>query len=204
MTRGARLEVVAGKAQGLTLEVQDDLLIGRHAEGPGRLAEDDELSRSHARISVEGTGICAIEDLGSTNGTFVNGLRIVTLQTLSEGDTIEMGGSTLVVRALPEAAAPPAPPGFAAAPPPAAPTAPQPPPPPTPPTPPDDPKPATQPLAVPPAAVIEAGGLSLRLEVDFEAREVLLALGEDSEPLRLVFDSGAWRAAQPTEKGDPA
>jgi pSer/pThr/pTyr-binding forkhead associated (FHA) protein len=164
MTRGARLEVLAGKAQGLTLEVQDDLLIGRHAEGPGRLAEDDELSRSHARISVDGTGICAIEDLGSMNGTFVNGLRIVTPRVLSEGDTIEMGGSTLVVRELET--------------------------------------PPTQPA---PAAIVEAGALSLRLEVDFEAREVLLALGEEAEPLHLVFDSGAWRAASdPIEKGDPA
>jgi pSer/pThr/pTyr-binding forkhead associated (FHA) protein len=103
MTRGALLEVVAGKAHGLTLEVQDDLLIGRHAEGPGRLAEDEELSRAHARISVDGTGVCAIEDLGSTNGTFVNGLRISAPITLSEGDAVEIGATTLVVRELPDA-----------------------------------------------------------------------------------------------------
>jgi pSer/pThr/pTyr-binding forkhead associated (FHA) protein len=181
MTRGALLEVVAGKAHGLTLEVQDDLLIGRHAEGPGRLAEDEELSRAHARISVDGTGVCAIEDLGSTNGTFVNGLRIVTPLLLSEGDTIEMGASTLVVRALAAR-------GGAGAP-----------------EPPAELEPAAESVAAPPAAIVEAEGLSLRLEVDFEAREVLLALGEDAEPVHLVFDSGAWRAGTAsTEKGEPA
>src|SRR5947209_12553378 len=97
----ARLEVVAGKAVGMSILVDDELLIGRHADGAGRLAEDEEISRSHARLSLDGSGFCAIEDLGSTNGTYVNGLRIKGPQTLSEGDTVEVGGTTLVVRDLP-------------------------------------------------------------------------------------------------------
>jgi pSer/pThr/pTyr-binding forkhead associated (FHA) protein len=100
-SRAARLEVAAGKAAGMSIIVEDELVIGRHAEGAGRLAEDDEISRSHARVSLDPSGFCAIEDLGSTNGTFVNGLRISTPQTLSEGDTIELGSTTLVVRELP-------------------------------------------------------------------------------------------------------
>jgi pSer/pThr/pTyr-binding forkhead associated (FHA) protein len=97
----ARLEVVAGRAVGMSVLLDDELLIGRHADGAGRLADDDEISRSHARISLDRSGFCAIEDLGSTNGTFVNGLRIAGPQTLSVGDTIEVGGTTLVVRELP-------------------------------------------------------------------------------------------------------
>jgi pSer/pThr/pTyr-binding forkhead associated (FHA) protein len=58
------------------------------------------MSRSHARVTVDADGTCAIEDLGSTNGTFVNGLRVSAPQTLSEGDTIEIGATTLVVREL--------------------------------------------------------------------------------------------------------
>jgi pSer/pThr/pTyr-binding forkhead associated (FHA) protein len=96
-----RLEVVAGKAVGMSILVEDELLIGRHAEGAGRLGEDEEMSRSHARVSVDSSGSFAIEDLGSTNGTFVNGLRISTPQTLREGDTIEIGGTALVVREVP-------------------------------------------------------------------------------------------------------
>ena len=101
----ARLEVVAGRAIGMSILLDDELLIGRHADGAGRLADDDEISRSHARISLDRSGFCAIEDLGSTNGTFVNGLRITGPQTLSVGDTIEVGGTTLVVRELPIPAA---------------------------------------------------------------------------------------------------
>jgi pSer/pThr/pTyr-binding forkhead associated (FHA) protein len=101
----ARLEVVAGRAIGMSILIDDELLIGRHADGAGRLADDEEISRSHARISLDRSGFCAIEDLGSTNGTFVNGLRITGPQTLSVGDTIELGGTTLVVRELPVPAA---------------------------------------------------------------------------------------------------
>ncbi|MGO9959516.1 MAG: FHA domain-containing protein [Solirubrobacteraceae bacterium] len=99
--RVARLEVVAGNATGMSVLVENELLIGRHAQGAGRLAEDPEISRSHARITLEQSGFCAVEDLGSTNGTFVNGVRINGPQTLSEGDTIELGSTTLVVRDLP-------------------------------------------------------------------------------------------------------
>lgn len=97
----ARLEVVAGRAIGMSILIDDELLIGRHAEGAGRLADDEEISRSHARLSLDRTGFCAIEDLGSTNGTYVNGMRIAGPETLSEGDTIEVGATTLVVRELP-------------------------------------------------------------------------------------------------------
>ncbi len=101
-TSSARLEVVAGNAAGTSIVVDDELVIGRQAEGPGKLADDEEISRSHARVTLDASGFCAIEDLGSTNGTFVNGLRISTAQTLSAGDTIELGATTLVVRELPQ------------------------------------------------------------------------------------------------------
>lgn len=100
----ARLEVVSGRAIGMSILLDDELLIGRHAEGAGRLADDEEISRSHARISLDRSGFCAIEDLGSTNGTFVNGLRVNGPLTLSVGDTIELGATILVVRELPMAA----------------------------------------------------------------------------------------------------
>jgi pSer/pThr/pTyr-binding forkhead associated (FHA) protein len=99
-----RLEVVAGRAIGMWVLLDDELLIGRHADGAGRLADDEEISRWHARLTLDRSGFCAIEDLGSTNGTFVNGLRIARPQTLSVGDTVEVGATTLVVRELPTAA----------------------------------------------------------------------------------------------------
>src|ERR1700686_240374 len=95
-----RLEVISGVAPGSTLVVEDELVIGRHATGAGRLSEDEQISRQPARISREGAGNYAIEDLGSSNGTFVNGLRIQSPRVLAVGDSIETGATTLVVRAI--------------------------------------------------------------------------------------------------------
>ena len=100
----ARLEILTGKAAGMALVIDDELVIGRLAEGAGRLGDDEEISRSHARLSVDSSGRCTVEDLGSTNGTWVNGMRIATPQTLAEGDTVELGGTTMVVREVPSTA----------------------------------------------------------------------------------------------------
>jgi pSer/pThr/pTyr-binding forkhead associated (FHA) protein len=211
----ARLEVVAGKAVGMSILVEDELLIGRHSEGAGRLADDDEISRAHARVSMDSRGLCAIEDLGSTNGTFLNGLRISSPQMLSEGDTIEIGGTTLVVRQVPELTTPgaagtgrPQPTVSAGV---MRPTAPAPPEP-APAAPPGEPAPAAgppvgvtpteplrepleEPLAVPePRDTPSVPPLSLKLEVDFDAREARLFVDQASEPVLLVFDAGRWRA----------
>ncbi|HTP20456.1 MAG TPA: FHA domain-containing protein [Solirubrobacteraceae bacterium] len=208
----ARLEVVAGRAIGMSILLDDELLIGRHADAAGRLADDEEISRSHARISLDRSGFCAIEDLGSTNGTFVNGLRITGPQTLSVGDTIEVGGTTLVVRELPIPASerslkavppqPTSPPGSSVA---SASTSQA--------TPlsssgrsgraagadaPAAARPVSGPPAAPPTeAKLEAGpaSLSLRLHIDFAARTATVALDDGSKPLELEFDGDAWRPA---------
>jgi predicted component of type VI protein secretion system len=59
---------------------------------------DDEVSRRHARIRALDENL-AIEDLGSTNGTFVNGQKLTALVELHDGDTITMGNSELRVEA---------------------------------------------------------------------------------------------------------
>ena len=107
-----RLEVVAGKASGFAILVADQLIIGRHSEGPGRLADDPELSRQHAQTSREDDGRYVIEDLASTNGTLVNGSRISSPTPLAVGDSIEVGATTIRVAqapAPPDAAAAPSP-----------------------------------------------------------------------------------------------
>jgi hypothetical protein len=84
-------------------------VIGRQVEGAGRLADDEEISRLHARLKLDAAGLCTIEDLGSTNGTYVNGAQISGPKTIAEGDRIEVGGTTLVLRELPGGAAAPVP-----------------------------------------------------------------------------------------------
>jgi len=58
---------------------------------------DKMLSRQHARIVKDGNGGLTVEDLGSRNGTFLNGERLVSLQPLKSGDRITVGGVTLKV-----------------------------------------------------------------------------------------------------------
>ena len=58
---------------------------------------DKMLSRQHARILRDGDGGLTVEDLGSRNGTFVNGERLISMRPLKSGDRITVGGVTLKV-----------------------------------------------------------------------------------------------------------
>ena len=136
---GERLRVTGGKASGTEISFEDEFLIGRATTGEGRLGEDPELSRNHARIARRAGDQLTIEDLGSTNGTFVNGKRITDAQTLRPGDTVKLGTTTLQV--LDETGAAPQATALGAVPPQAQPTAAAAAPPPAPP-----------PAAPPPAA----------------------------------------------------
>jgi pSer/pThr/pTyr-binding forkhead associated (FHA) protein len=70
-------------------------VIGRGTEADIRLP-DTGVSRKHVDVVLDG-GVATAEDLGSTNGTLVNGRRI-TRQPLSDGDVIRIGHSVLVYR----------------------------------------------------------------------------------------------------------
>ncbi|HWF55397.1 MAG TPA: FHA domain-containing protein [Solirubrobacteraceae bacterium] len=66
---GFLLQIVLGPAAGTQIDVQGELLIGRHVDGLGQLGDDPDLSRGHALISFT-HGQLTIADLGSTNGTW--------------------------------------------------------------------------------------------------------------------------------------
>lgn len=70
--------------------------IGRSSANDLPIA-DKMLSRQHARIVKDSDGGLTVEDLGSRNGTFLNGERLVSLQPLRSGDRITVGGVTLKV-----------------------------------------------------------------------------------------------------------
>jgi predicted component of type VI protein secretion system len=103
---GLQLEATAGNAAGTAIGVEERLVFGRQTEGPGQLANDPELSRHHAEITRRTAGEYVLEDLSSTNGTYVNGTRLTEPVVLALGDTIELGTTKLMVRALPAPAAP--------------------------------------------------------------------------------------------------
>ena len=94
---GEVLEVLEGKAAGRQIPVGDELVIGRGSDETGRLADDPELSRRHARFSTDGEGVLMVEDFNSTNGTFVNGERITGARRLQPGDTVKVGATVMQV-----------------------------------------------------------------------------------------------------------
>ncbi len=102
------LVVIVGSAQGRRFTIAYELLIGRSVTGEGRFDDDQKLSRRHASVSRDADGQLTIEDLGSANGTYVNGERIRDRRVLKVGDEVVIGSTTLRVAegAAPRAAAP--------------------------------------------------------------------------------------------------
>jgi predicted component of type VI protein secretion system len=86
----ARLVVQRGPEPGTSFLLSEDAVrIGRTADNDIVIG-DPELSRQHAELVRQPDGY-AIQDLGSTNGTFVNYQRITGLTMLSHGDVIAFG-----------------------------------------------------------------------------------------------------------------
>ena len=104
----------SGPTPGATYALEgDQLIIGRDATSNVAIS-DAEVSRKHARLTFQG-GKYVLEDLGSTNGTFVNGQRLANATVLKSGDVVSLGeqivlmyealagdaGSTMISRGAP-------------------------------------------------------------------------------------------------------
>lgn len=85
-------------AGSLVLPSGERVPLGEHVTTVGRLPEstisinDTNVSRNHAEIRTGSAAYVAV-DLGSTNGTMVNGVRIVGEQRLNDGDIISFGST---------------------------------------------------------------------------------------------------------------
>jgi pSer/pThr/pTyr-binding forkhead associated (FHA) protein len=95
----AELVVVKGKDRGASLSLGADGVhtIGRSEGQSLRLKGDKKVSTSHARITVSGGEKFHLEDLGSTNGTYVNGER-VHAAPLRSGDRVKIGHTLLIFK----------------------------------------------------------------------------------------------------------
>ena len=91
------LVITSGKDVGRRLGLTEELVIGRAVSGDGSLSDDHEVSRRHARVFRDAAGTLTIEDLGSANGTQVNGERVRGLRVLWAGDSIRIGATTFEV-----------------------------------------------------------------------------------------------------------
>src|SRR5262249_11078490 len=86
----ARLVAISGPLEGATFPIEGELSIGRDRQNTLAI-EDRVLSRRHCAIA-QAEGKCSLRDLGSSNGTYVNGLP-VTSRMLNDGDQITAGQS---------------------------------------------------------------------------------------------------------------
>ena len=92
----ASFVVVAGPGlrTGTTITLSAPTVLGRDAGSGIRLDGDDFASSRHASIEPRQDGVW-VEDLGSTNGTFVNGARITAKTLVRAGDAIRIGQTEL-------------------------------------------------------------------------------------------------------------
>ena len=89
----SRLEILdpaqSSLAPGVSLAVGHHETIGRHQEN-SIVLDDAYVSGRHAEMSFE-RGVWTVRDLGSTNGTFLNGVAVRGAERLSSGDTVQFG-----------------------------------------------------------------------------------------------------------------
>ena len=91
-----QLVMRSGPTPGKVYELkQDEIFIGRDI-GNGVVINDPEVSRRHSRLVLQ-AGSYIIEDNGSTNGTFVNGQRLVGPHVLRHGEVIMLGEKVALV-----------------------------------------------------------------------------------------------------------
>jgi class 3 adenylate cyclase len=100
MQEGALLTVLDGAAGGRRIRIAARLTLGR-GEDVGLRIDDPEMSRAHAVVGPTASGL-EIQDLGSLNGTCVNGERISGPTLLAPGDVVKVGATRIEVLSVGE------------------------------------------------------------------------------------------------------
>jgi pSer/pThr/pTyr-binding forkhead associated (FHA) protein len=100
MAEHAVLVVKEGPLAGRRIELEAELVLGR--EGAGLTIDDAEISRRHAAVRLVGDRV-EVEDLGSLNGTFVNGRRIESATALGTGDVVRLGHTLFEIEPVTDA-----------------------------------------------------------------------------------------------------
>src|SRR5437868_1138743 len=91
-----QLQVVEGPQAGEQFDLDGQVVVGRDPESAQLVLQDAEASRRHAELTPAGQSL-SVEDLGSTNGTFVNGSRIAKQRILIPGDQLTIGTTVLEI-----------------------------------------------------------------------------------------------------------
>ena len=83
--------------RGQTFMLSNVLAIGRLPDNDIIITDDSFISSHHARIEIRPDGVWVV-DMGSTNGTFVNGHRLIDARSVRKGDRIQVGSTVLEMR----------------------------------------------------------------------------------------------------------
>ena len=92
----SKAAIVQGEKKGSTVRLDDEVTIGR-GDKCSLVLDDTYVSTVHARIFSNG-GRCMLEDLGSTNGTYLNRKRVTSPVELHRGDQVKIGKTVLEMR----------------------------------------------------------------------------------------------------------
>jgi pSer/pThr/pTyr-binding forkhead associated (FHA) protein len=87
-----------GKQQVVTLDDGGTVNVGRRTENDVALAWDQEVSREHAQLLRSEEGWTLV-DVGSRNGSYLNGQRVSGRQPLRDGDVLRFGDTVVLFRA---------------------------------------------------------------------------------------------------------
>ena len=91
----ASIQVIQGPDKGRTFGLHDGRnVVGRQSGGVE--LTDETISRQHFQLTRRDDGTWVVEDLGSANGTLLNGMKIKSASTVKQGDQIRCGSSLLV------------------------------------------------------------------------------------------------------------
>lgn len=98
VTKTVYVLVKSGPIEGHKYAVKSDspILIGRSEEANIRIAYDQYCSRRHVKVYWDNDK-CYVQDLESTNGTYVNGSKVIGTLELNNNDIISLGGTELIV-----------------------------------------------------------------------------------------------------------
>ena len=91
------LKIENGDEKGTTLQVEDRQFVVGRDEECDLVLDDERVSRRHARFESLDSGGMVVRDLGSTNGTFVDGRRIGDPVVLEGGEHVKVGKTELLV-----------------------------------------------------------------------------------------------------------
>ncbi len=96
-TSGLRLSVQYRDGAKEVIELRQRLIYIGRASSFGRFDQDSEISRKHLLVKINDLGEIFVEDTGSTNGSFINGVKISGMHKVAPGDLIKVGTSNLTI-----------------------------------------------------------------------------------------------------------